>query len=154
MKPADDPRGQSKYRDLTRLLGDPRIAELLRPAVGNPTPEKIASIVQQYSSPWKLRGFERDGRVDACIGVEIIALGEAVIHHIAVAPTWRRKGLGRALIAAARQEFDLYRMSAETNSESLGFYQRCGFQVESLGELFPGVERFLVIWTSRIGRLP
>ena len=31
---------------------------------------------------------------------------------------------------------------AETDADAIGFYQCCGFAVESLGELYPGVERF------------
>jgi ribosomal protein S18 acetylase RimI-like enzyme len=33
-------------------------------------------------------------------------------------------------------------LEAETDSEALAFYRRIGFRVESLGEKYPGVERF------------
>ena len=36
----------------------------------------------------------------------------------------------------------LIRLIAETDQEAVGFYRKCGFKVESLGELYPGVERF------------
>jgi len=35
---------------------------------------------------------------------------------------------------------------ATTDAEAVGFYRRCGFAVHSLGELFPGVERFECTW--------
>ena len=36
----------------------------------------------------------------------------------------------------------LKQLTAETDADAVGFYQRCGFEVESLGELYPGAERF------------
>jgi hypothetical protein len=32
------------------------------------------------------------------------------------------------------------------------FYERCGFQAQSLGELYPGVERFACSWQAASGR--
>lgn len=34
-------------------------------------------------------------------------------------------------------------LSAETDAEAVGFYRSCGFTVRSLGEKYPGTERFL-----------
>ncbi|HPH97803.1 MAG TPA: hypothetical protein PKW33_16525 [Anaerolineaceae bacterium] len=36
----------------------------------------------------------------------------------------------------------LAKLSAETDCEAVDFYRRCGFQMESLGEKYPGMERF------------
>jgi hypothetical protein len=35
-----------------------------------------------------------------------------------------------------------HRLEAETDSDAVGFYRSCGFTVLSLGEVYPGVERF------------
>ncbi|MDP2859713.1 MAG: hypothetical protein Q8P50_17310 [Bacillota bacterium] len=35
------------------------------------------------------------------------------------------------------------RLYAETDGEAVGLYVKCGFRIESLGEKYPGVERFL-----------
>ena len=39
--------------------------------------------------------------------------------------------------------FSLQRITLETDRDAVEFYQRCGFQVKSIGEKYPGVERFL-----------
>lgn len=39
-------------------------------------------------------------------------------------------------------------MTAETDAEAAGFYRACGFQVRSLGEKYPGVERFACFWAA------
>lgn len=33
-------------------------------------------------------------------------------------------------------------ISAETDRDAVGFYRKYGFQITSLGEKYPGVERF------------
>lgn len=40
----------------------------------------------------------------------------------------------------------LHHLDAETDADAVDFYRRCGFAVESLGERYPGVERFRCTW--------
>jgi hypothetical protein len=42
-------------------------------------------------------------------------------------------------------------LSAETDADGLGFYKRLGFSVQSLGDKYPGTERF---WCSLHRTLP
>ena len=46
------------------------------------------------------------------------------------------------MIKRVCSEFSLTRVTAETDKDAVGFYRSCGFEVESLGELYPGIERF------------
>ena len=87
-------------------------------------------------------GIEQDGELAGCIGVELSADGCAVIHNIATAVEFRERGFGRAMIAAVVEQFQLRQLVAETDVDAVGFYRRCGFEITSLGERYPGVERF------------
>lgn len=77
-----------------------------------------------------------------CIGLFLPGPGEAVVGHIAVAPTHRLRGIGRSLVDDAVRRFRLVSVTAETDATAVLFYRRCGFETRSLGELYPGVERF------------
>ena len=54
----------------------------------------------------------------------------------------RQSGLGKAMLRWAWDEFDAERLEAETDRESVEFYRKCGFQVQSLGSQRGGIERF------------
>ena len=89
----------------------------------------------------KLFGFERQGQISGCIGIENIRFNECVIKHIAVFPEHSGKGTGSKMIGFLSEEFTL--ITAETDKEAIDFYRKYGFSVTSLGEKYPGVERFL-----------
>jgi ribosomal protein S18 acetylase RimI-like enzyme len=66
-----------------------------------------------------------------------------IIQTIAIDPTLERQNIASSLLKAARSEYPADTFIAETDQESLGFYQKSGFTVFSLGEKYPGVLRFL-----------
>ncbi|WP_341519575.1 GNAT family N-acetyltransferase [Bacillus paramobilis] len=78
----------------------------------------------------------------ACIGIEIIGTNKARICHIAVAPQYRYKGIALQMIKEVLRIHQLTYVEAETDNEAVEFYKKIGFQVKSLGEKYPGVERF------------
>ncbi|MED0875821.1 GNAT family N-acetyltransferase [Bacillus mobilis] len=78
----------------------------------------------------------------ACIGIEIIRANKARICHIAVAPQYRYKGIALQMINEVLKIHQLTYVEAETDKEAVEFYKKIGFQVKSLGEKYPGVERF------------
>jgi len=130
--------------DLKPHLDDVRIQKLLTSSMGFPTPEKIKKVVQHYHSKtaWKLMGFELDGLITGCIGIEIIKQRQARIRHLAVVPDFQRQGIARSMIQQISDTYGLISISAETDNESLEFYRKTGFTITSLGEKYPGVERF------------
>ena len=130
--------------DLKPRLGDPSVRELLSLSIGAPTSAKIDRVCHQYFSAdsWVLRGYQSDEGVVGCIGIEIHAPREAVIHHVSVAPSVRKRDIGRMMVEQICAEFSLMRLTAKTDKDAVGFYRSCGFEVESLGELYPSVERF------------
>ena len=64
------------------------------------------------------------------------------MQHIAVLAASRRRGIGSALVSHVFDRFNLDELVAETDADAVGFYERRGFAVHSLGEKYPGVERF------------
>jgi ribosomal protein S18 acetylase RimI-like enzyme len=127
----------------TRVL-DPSVQSLLSHSIGFPTAVKLEMVCRQFQSEsnWMLRGYELDSDMVGCIGVEILQPGRATVRHIAVMLERRHQGIGRSMLRQLSNELKLEWLIAETDSDALGFYQQCGFDVESLGELYPGVERF------------
>ena len=88
----------------------------------------------------KLFGYELNGIFVGCIGIEMISSKECIIKHIAVSPEQREKGIGSKMINVLSEQF-LF-ISAETDKDAVDFYRKYGFVVTSLGEKYPGVERF------------
>ncbi|HDR7766407.1 MULTISPECIES: GNAT family N-acetyltransferase [Bacillus] len=78
----------------------------------------------------------------ACIGIEIIGAKKARICHIAVVPQYRHNGIAWQMIKEVLRMHQLMYLEAETDDEAVEFYKKIGFQVKSLGEKYPGVERF------------
>ncbi|MHB9057548.1 MAG: GNAT family N-acetyltransferase [Bacillota bacterium] len=68
--------------------------------------------------------------------------GAVEIRHLAVAPGRRGRGLGREMVFALPTVCTCLDVVAETDHDAVGFYRRIGFSLESLGELYPGTERF------------
>ncbi len=99
---------------------------------------------EQYivSESQHLLGFAANGVVIGCIGVREITPGEWEIRHIAVAPFARQCGYGKTMIQRVQHKWGPNVLCAETDQEAVGFYQSLGFHIKSLGEKYPGVERF------------
>lgn len=129
--------------NLKPRLDEAGVRELLAMSMGNPAPERIEQVCQRYRDDlaWMLMGKEIEGELVGCVGVEISG-DEGVLHCIAVKPEARRQCLGRQMLDELGARLELAKLSAETDCEAVDFYRRCGFQVESLGEKYPEVERF------------
>ena len=102
--------------------------------------EHLLGLVVEPS--WESRA-DAAGTPIACLGLEPGGdRTEAMITSLAVLPGWRRQGFARALIFGACEHLGLHAMETETGTDAVGFYRAVGFSVTSLGELYPGIERF------------
>ncbi|QWH37921.1 GNAT family N-acetyltransferase [Bacillus mycoides] len=77
-----------------------------------------------------------------CIGIALIDTNRARICHIAVDEKYRNHGIALQMIKEIVRKYELTYIEAETDREAVGFYKRCNFKIESLGEKYPGIERF------------
>ena len=85
--------------------------------------------------------YENDTLV-GLIGVLAVEDELLEITHIAVAEGYRAKQIGSQMIAYLFKHLSFSRIVAETDKDAVGFCQKYGFVVQSLGEKYPNVERF------------
>jgi N-acetylglutamate synthase-like GNAT family acetyltransferase len=130
--------------DLSSRLDDAELHALISHAVGYPTPEKLAAIMQLHrEGARRLVGIERDARLVACLSYECVNAERTVIQHIAVAPDTRESGLGRALLAWLRDTTSPSALEAETDADAVDFYRECGFETTRVVDpRWPEVERW------------
>jgi ribosomal protein S18 acetylase RimI-like enzyme len=131
-------------RDAIPGQDDAILRQLLIHSVGFPDEAKIERRYAEYrdGADRCLLAYEVDGQVLGSIGLYLTAPGEAVIRNIAVVPEQRGRGIGRRMVRQVWARFALVRLNAETDANAIGFYRSCGFAITSLGEKWPGTERF------------
>ena len=67
---------------------------------------------------------------------------EVELKHIAIKPNYRGKGIGKKMINEFIKTKKIVKIKAETDKNAVDFYKKIGFSITSLGEKYPGVERF------------
>lgn len=129
--------------NLASRLDEAEIRELLGWSVF-PDPEQLGQAVELYKSgtTHKLLGYESEGDIIGLIGYHWPGEGMIEIAHIAVTPEERFKGYGRGLILELLALENPAVLVAETDEDAVDFYRSSRFTVVSLGEPYPGTERF------------
>jgi ribosomal protein S18 acetylase RimI-like enzyme len=109
-----------------------------------PDPDELEQTIQGYMNNEKqeLYGYESEGELVGILGFQIT--------HIAIRPDSRGAGFGRGLILEAIEQFQPTMVLVEIDEESVDFYRSIGFEIKSLGEQFPGVERFACSYDTDI----
>lgn len=128
--------------DVTHRVNDEDVRSVLA-ALAWKGPAHLDSIIRSFSDGLRLFASYRDGKLVGVIGIDAPAEDVEVITQIAVARASRQMGIGRAMIDDAMRDLSFRVLQAETDDDAVGFYRSCGFQVRSLGEKYPGVERYL-----------
>jgi ribosomal protein S18 acetylase RimI-like enzyme len=108
--------------------------------------QRLPHIVQRYQNDPAavLLTAVVDGNIVGVVGY-LVSAAEVILLHIATAPPLRRAGIGTRLLAAVRHAIPAgLPIVAETDKDAVGFYTANNFVVTSLGEKYPGVERFHV----------
>jgi ribosomal protein S18 acetylase RimI-like enzyme len=114
--------------------------ELLSYATSNVEQEFVKYFQSQNSVLYE---FEIEEVPVGCIGVELISPNRCEIKHIAVSPLNRENGIASKMINHIIEIHSITFILAETDKEAVEFYEKYGFKVTSLGEKYPGIERFL-----------
>lgn len=139
-------------REIKDQLERDEIRELIGMSIF-PDPEKLDRVIAAYrSNPLlQIAGYmDRDDedQVIGIVGFTLDASKELAIQHLAVLPEMRGLGYGRGMLLELIHQYEPQRVSAETDEEAVDFYRSVGFTVESLGEKYPGVERFLCVYET------
>jgi ribosomal protein S18 acetylase RimI-like enzyme len=108
-------------------LNDLQVPPILKLAMGSPTPDKIREALNAYQRPdHSLLGCRVDGKLVGILGAKMKD-NMATIQHIAVLAAYRRQGIGKLLIHELLKQFSIGFLFAETDTEAIGFYEKCGF---------------------------
>lgn len=118
------------------------IVELLSYSVF-PDPDTLEQEISHYqeSEQLELYGYEEKGKMIGIIGFTTDS-NSLVVKHISVDPGFRGQGYGRGLLLEVLDLKQPVLMIAETDEEAIDFYRNVGFVISSLGQTYPGVERF------------
>ena len=76
------------------------------------------------------------------IGFELNEKQEMTLNHLAVEPESRGVGFGRGMLLEIIEDMQPTRITVETDEDAVQFYRNVGFVIRSLGQKYPGVERF------------
>lgn len=120
------------------------VKTLLALAVGHPTLEKIAYLMDQFYTYTGRTIFisSRNNRITGIIGVEHTRSSHGFITHLAVQPTLRKKGIGGRLIKHIAETLELDEIEAETDQDAVGFYDACGFTTREIEGQYKGIRRY------------
>ncbi len=131
--------------DIKGNIHDKRVLTLLYHSQYNPTEEKLNLLASEYEADNDVYAFScaDDG---TAIGVIILKRKDNtsfVIKSIAVDPSFRGLGVGSKLIDYAVKYLQCSEIHAETDDDAIGFYRKFGFDIQPLGEKYPGTARYL-----------
>ncbi len=130
-------------RDAKATLMEPDALAVLALSAYEPTEEKMKkrAAAHQEDSGVSAYGCWKDGRLTGLVvlrsqtdGLEILSIG--------VLPETRGHGVASALLDHTREVMHPRKLVAETDDDAVGFYRRYGFDIQSLGEKYPGVVRY------------
>ena len=109
-----------------------------------PDDERINNEYRQYMNDDSriLLGKVTNNVLVGLIGVTYISSYQIELRHIAVKQGYRNQGLGKGMLTEILENRNLTEIVAETDKNAVSFYRRTGFHITSLGEKYPGVERF------------
>jgi len=120
------------------------IKDLLSMAVGNPTPDKLKQLMNEFYTGENHTLFIAidNGKIIGIIGFDINNKPNGVITHLAVNSERRRQGIGSYLISHTVKLIGLTDIEVETDQEAVGFYNACKFEITEIVSQYPGVRRF------------
>ncbi len=127
------------------------ILELLRLCVCGDHSKVLAELQQYDDDPDRLlSGIVQQDELVGAAGLWRPYPDQAILLHIAIKPQYQRQGLGTKLIDHLMRHYNIPILEAETDIAAVDFYRRLGFQITSLGEKYPGVERFRCLLNGRV----
>lgn len=133
--------------DIKPKLDEPAVKELIELSIF-PEPERVDQVIESYKNEpaREIMGYYLDNALIGLAGFWINDNNTLELKHIAVDPEEQGLGYGRGIILEILDLKSPQAIVAETDEDAINFYRSIGFTIESLGEKFPGVERFKCIY--------
>lgn len=119
------------FIDIKNELDNPTVRKLVSESAWDNSTEamgKKAAEIRRREDLHLYGWIENDEVLGVC-GV-VIHSNWVEIYNIAVAPNVRNHGIGKAMITALQQKYKTT-VKAETDDDTVGFYQKCGFKTEA-----------------------
>ncbi|WP_072950896.1 GNAT family N-acetyltransferase [Rhodococcus koreensis] len=117
---------------------------LLTYAVGSVDRDRLDVALVPYRTGSAVLAVARTPQMTVGVVGYSAAPDRTTLLHLATHPLYRRRGIGTALIHWVQSSHPGIPLVAETDADSVHFYEKSGFTSVSLGEKYPGVERYLV----------
>lgn len=105
----------------------PQLKEIITASIGNPTADKINTVLASYVKDGKLIGAFISDQLVGCVGYSVNA-GHLVIRHLSVAEDFQNKKIATNLMRYILAFEDCHKLSASTDIEAKGFYEKLLFQ--------------------------
>ena len=116
--------------DVKESLCDKSVYTLLAPSVFNPISERLLSRAEKYQADdnTSVYAYSENGEYK---GIIVFKIKErtAEILDIAVIPEYKGNGIGSGLIDYIFTRFAVNKITAETDDDAIGFYEKYGFTV-------------------------
>jgi GNAT superfamily N-acetyltransferase len=137
--------------DIKSKLDDTTIVELIESATYQ-DPEHVNATISEYNDNPELDilGYYLEEQVIGIIGYRMNDNRILELRHIAVTPEERLHGFGRGMILEVLTLEKPIAIIVNTDEFSINFYRSIGFTIESLGEKYPGVERFKCTYAAEL----
>jgi ribosomal protein S18 acetylase RimI-like enzyme len=131
------------FLDIKSRLQEAPLSELLSYSVF-PDEDRLKHTINEYQSNSNLDifGYVAEEEVIGVLGIEISEQLIVHIRHLSVHPNFRGLGYGRGLLMELIELKKPDQLIAETDEQAVDFYRSVGFTIVSLGEQYPGIERF------------
>lgn len=131
------------FVDIKSRLQESEFKELLSYSIF-PDESRLIHTINAYltNDNLEIYGYEVDEAFIGVIGVRMNEGSILKILHLSVHPDYRGLGYGRGLLVELIELKKPNLLVAETDQDAVDFYRNVGFTIVSLGEKYPGVERF------------
>jgi len=102
------------------------LIEVMLPNIGNPTLEKITSVLENYKHP----NHHIIGSFDKLVGMVGFEINNntAKLKNISVLEEFRKRGIAKSLIQYVIEHFSLETVLAKTDKDAVGFYKHLSFK--------------------------
>jgi len=129
------------FCDIKGEISTDEVKNILIDCVFNASPAGLEKEIERYLDCPELRlfGWVGDGCILGVVGFQIHE-SRLEICHIATHKSARRQGIGSQMISVLKEQYRLP-IDAETDSDAVDFYVKCGFVPVSFQKY--GVTRYL-----------
>lgn len=140
------------FRDIKQNFLTPNVYKIYSQCMYAPTYEKFAEKAHSYLNDpsTAIYGFYANHALLGVIVLQSTAPSTAEIVGIAVEHSHQHRHIGRNLIQYAVTAGRYPELYAETDDDSISFYERCGFEAEAFQAAYDGIpcRRYRCIYHS------